>query len=101
MRTVVSTTLVCLALLLPCGPARADVYVWKDDNGVVHMTDRKPSETNGKVEVLSQPGSSPAGSPAASAASGAPGAPVRKGAREERIAQMQKAALAHPRFAEL
>lgn len=51
--TLLSAAFTLLALALcAVGPARAEIFYWKDAKGVVHMTDRKTGEAAQKGEVL-------------------------------------------------
>jgi hypothetical protein len=86
MRAVLWFAALGIVLAVAAAPCQAAVYVWKDEKGVVHMTDRKPENPAGNVEVIGpETNRKPAG----------------QKNREEKVADMQKQAEANPRFAEL
>ncbi|HHL40268.1 MAG TPA: DUF4124 domain-containing protein [Deltaproteobacteria bacterium] len=67
-----------LVLALPAGSARAEIYRWVDEEGVVHITDdlhKVPQEYRGKAEVMES--SPPPEKPAR------PAAPQRRPPAEE------------------
>lgn len=46
-----------LFLLIACGPAMADLYQWKDESGVIHITDRMekvPAKYRGAMKVFKE-----------------------------------------------
>jgi soluble lytic murein transglycosylase-like protein len=64
---------VLLAALLVglTAPARADVYMWTDSDGVIHFTNMKPDRVN-KWKKLSMDGTAPSGTKAAAQRGGCP-----------------------------
>lgn len=75
---------VLLASVALAAPALADLYTWKDEKGVVHMTDRKEAAPSGNVTEIKD------------------GAPRQGGgSRAERVQAMLAAARNNSRYVEL
>ncbi|MFP4389593.1 MAG: glutaredoxin domain-containing protein [Desulfococcaceae bacterium] len=56
MRIRIATILILLAAVaLPAGDAEAEMYIWKDESGVTHVTDTPPPDEVPEEEVSTLP----------------------------------------------